>query len=142
MQTVKAVDVTITDTIPAYTAYVTDSANNGGILHDNVLTWEFADVEPDAIITVSFSVVVTGADVEVANQAVVLEDDNTYKTNVVANPAEDVPTPPPATDDENPKTGDTTNITGMILLAGFGLLGVVTVLAVLLLQRKKNSAEL
>ena len=79
----QAVDVTITDTIPAHTAYVEGSAGDGAVLTDNVLTWTFANVEPDAVITVSFQVTVVGANVTVTNEALVLEGENTYTTNTV-----------------------------------------------------------
>ena len=79
----KAVDVTISDTIPAYTAYVEGSAGEGAVLTDNVLTWTFANVEPDGVITVSFQVTVVGTNVTVTNEALVLEGENTYTTNTV-----------------------------------------------------------
>ena len=124
----KAEDVTITDKIPQYTTYVDGSADNGGILADNTLTWTFTNVAPDAVITVSFDVEVTGHGVNVENQAQVLEGTNLYKTNTVTTDSID----------PIPKTGDTTNVAGLIGMTGFGALGMVVMLAVLLLDRKKN----
>ncbi len=79
----KTADVTITDTIPAHTAYVADSADLGGTYADGVLTWKLTGIAPDEVVTVSFDVEVIGAAEAVENQAVVLEGDNTYHTNAV-----------------------------------------------------------
>ncbi len=80
-----AAGVTITDTIPQYTAYVDSSANNGGIFADGKLTWvlELAAGESK---TVSFQVKVIETNVVVANQAHAVEGDNGLDTNIVSNP--------------------------------------------------------
>ena len=79
----KKADVTITDTIPAYTAYVEGSATEGAALEGNVLTWKFGEVAPGAVVNVSFRVKITGSNITVTNEAKVLEGENTYTTNVV-----------------------------------------------------------
>ena len=81
----KTGDVTITDVIPEHTVYVEGSADNGGVFADGVLTWNIANVAADATVTVSFQVEVTGKNVTVVNGADVLEGENTYRTNIVAN---------------------------------------------------------
>ncbi len=83
------VDVTITDVIPTYTAYVDGSADQGGVYADGMLTWTISGVAPDETVTVRFDVVVTDSEIVVENQAKVLEGENTYNTNIVTNPVED-----------------------------------------------------
>ncbi len=78
------VDVTITDTIPQYTELVEGSAGDG-VYADGVLTWNITNIAPDTSVTVSFQVKVTHADVAVMNTATVLEGENRYQTNTVAN---------------------------------------------------------
>jgi len=75
------VRVTVTDTIPAHTAYVDGSADNGGVFADGVLTWEL-DVEAGATVTVTFRVKVgTVGSETITNKATVVEGRNTYTTN-------------------------------------------------------------
>ena len=83
-----AVDVTITDTIPAYSTYVEGSADNGGVFESGKLTWNLTDIAPDTSVTVHFDVQVTGEG-ELKNQATVLEGNNTYTTNETSNPVEE-----------------------------------------------------
>lgn len=126
----KNADVTIADAIPQHTTYVDGSADNDGKLVDNVLVWELKNVAPDETVTVSFQVVVAACEVEIENQAQVLEGENTYKTNTVTTEVPDRP----------PQTGDT----AFEMLQGvmtFSALGVIVMLAVLLLDRKKNLAQ-
>ena len=81
--TTENVDVTITDTIPAYTEYVTGSATEGGSFAAGKLTWDLTGVAPDETVTVSFKVKVTGTKGTVENQAQVLEGTNLYDSNTV-----------------------------------------------------------
>lgn len=76
-----AVDVTVTDIVPQYTAYVEGSADNDGSFADGVLTWELKDIAPNATVTVSFEVKVVEVAGAVTNSATVLEGENEYTTN-------------------------------------------------------------
>lgn len=80
-------DVTITDTIPAHTAYVDGSADNGGVYASGKLTWNVQDVPAWETVTVSFKAAVqenVGA-VTIANKATVDDGSNGYNTNEVTN---------------------------------------------------------
>ena len=98
------VTATITDTIPAHTTYVADSADNDGVYDETErkLTWtkELANEES---ITVSFKVTVDN-DVKgepLTNESTVLVGENEYKSNEVTNPT------PPKKDvftEEEPET--------------------------------------
>ncbi len=83
------VDVTITDSIPAYTAYMDGSADKGGVYANGALSWSIEDIAPEDTVTVSFQVKVLEANITVVNQATVLEGSNTYITNAVSNPVEE-----------------------------------------------------
>ena len=83
-----AADVTVTDTIPAYTAYVDGSASDGAFFDGSKLTWNFR-LEAGASKTVTFRVKVTGTNVTVANQASALEGGNTVQSNQVTNPVKE-----------------------------------------------------
>ncbi len=85
----KKADITITDVIPEFTAYVEGSADNNGVYENGVITWTLTEVEPDETVTVSFNVKVTGGGQLVENGADVLEGNNAYNTNVVTNPVEE-----------------------------------------------------
>lgn len=122
----KKADVTITDTIPQYTKYVADSADHGGVLDGGVLTWVLTDIPADGTVTVSFQVEVTSSDVSVTNQAVVLEGQNTIRTNETTTEI----TPP---SDGPDKTGDNTPVQLMFTL----MLSSVACVAVLLLTKKR-----
>lgn len=84
-------DVTITDTIPAYTTYVEDSADHMGIYDDGVLTWELEKVPAWTKVTVSFKVIVNenaeGDTIE--NIAKVKDGNNEYTTNKVVSHTEE-----------------------------------------------------
>ena len=56
-----AADITITDTIPAGTEYVQDSASDNGTYADGTLTWTIDNAGPNATGTVSFQVEVLDA---------------------------------------------------------------------------------
>lgn len=116
----KEVDIEITDKIPANTTYVAGSADNGGELKSGKLIWKLENIPAWQSVTVAFKVTVNadvGA-VTIENKATATDGTNDYETNVVTNttpapttPTEPTqPTPPPA-DKENPKTGDTANLT-------------------------------
>ncbi len=118
-----AADVTITDTIPQYTEYVTNSADNGAILDNGVLTWNLR-LEAGETKTVTFRVKVVDEDVTVFNKASALEGENIIDTNLVTN---EIPT------DEPDKTGDNTPVQLMLTL----MLSSVACMAVLLLTKKR-----
>lgn len=81
----ESVFLTITDTIPQYTAYVDGSADNGGVYENGVITWTLR-VEAGAEVIVSFRVTVEDAgSVTIANRAEIQEGKNTYTTNQVTN---------------------------------------------------------
>ena len=77
-------DVTVTDTIPAGTTFL--SADNGGTFASGVITWNLTGVAAGADVTVTFDVKVNETATSLENQATVLEGTNEYKTNVVTNP--------------------------------------------------------
>ncbi len=83
------VDVTFTDVIPEHTTYVDGSADNGGTLTNNTLSWSINDVAPGATVTVSFQVKVVDTNITVINNATVLEGENEYHTNQVSNPVKE-----------------------------------------------------
>ena len=115
-----------------------DSADNGGVYVDGVITWDL-EVEAGETVTVSFKVTVDAIDeatedATIANKATIIEGSNTYITNEVTNPIEKVeselepqpepepepefkpelkPEPEPETKPEpkpeSPKTGDASN---------------------------------
>ncbi len=93
-----AAEVTVTDTIPQYTAYVEGSADHGGVYADGKITWSL-NLSAGESETVSFKVKVTESDVTVQNQATALEGANEVKTNAVVTPVEK-PEPVPAPDPE------------------------------------------
>jgi len=83
-----AAEVTVTDAIPEYTAYVDGSADNGGIFSEGVITWKLQLAAGESK-TVSFQVKVTGNHGQtVVNQATALEGENKLQTNQVTNPIE------------------------------------------------------
>ena len=83
----KAVDIKITDTIPANTAYVEGSASNGGAYSAGVLVWEFEDVPAWASVTVTFKVKVDSAAkaVTIENEAKATDGTNQYTSHKVTN---------------------------------------------------------
>ena len=123
------VDIEILDTISQYTAYVDGSADNGGIFSDGIVRWTINDVAPGATVTVSFCAKVTAADSTVVNSATVLEGENEYRTNQVANT---VPAPI-----DVPKTGDSMDLG---LWAGL-MLSSIACLFVLVSSRKRLVEE-
>lgn len=75
-----ALEVTITDTLPRYTAFV--SASHNGTYTDGTVTWTLT-VPAKESVTVSLRVTAEQANVVIANTATVVEGTNTYKTNTV-----------------------------------------------------------
>lgn len=73
-----AADIVVRDQIPAGTAYVEDSATNGGVYNADTLTWDLGKQEANASGTVSFTVEVTEAALnnKVENQANIQIGDN------------------------------------------------------------------
>ena len=84
----KRVNVTFTDTIPAYTTYVEGSAGEG-VYDDGTITWVVENVDPYDTVFVSFEVEVT-AEGTIENQAQVFDGTNTFDTNVTSNPVNEV----------------------------------------------------
>lgn len=83
------VDVTITDTIPANTTYVKNSADaTGGTENGGVVTWQLRQVAAGRTEKVRFQVQVATDAGEVTNTAKVVEGNNEYTTNEVKNPVE------------------------------------------------------
>lgn len=88
-----AADIVVRDQIPAGTAYVKDSATNGGVYNadTNTLTWSLGKQEANASGTVSFTVEVTEAALnnKVENQANIQIGEN--KTETTSKPEVFVP---------------------------------------------------
>lgn len=99
------VDITITDIIPQYTSFVAGSADNGGVLVGDKLSWTLTQVAPEETVTVSFRVKVEDVGGTVTNSATVLEGRNEYRTEAVGNPVKD-----DNPSEEPDKTGDDMNI--------------------------------
>jgi pilin isopeptide linkage protein/uncharacterized repeat protein (TIGR02543 family)/uncharacterized repeat protein (TIGR01451 family) len=115
-------DVTITDSIPANSTYVTNSADNGGTYENGTLTWSGITLAAGESITVSFSVTVNADDgTELTNDADVKVGDNTYTTNVTTNPT---PTEPEKDVFESSDTS--TSIDGTTVYEGDELLYTIT----------------
>ena len=83
------VDITITDIIPQYTSYVAGSADKGGVLAGNKLTWNLTQIAPSTTVTVSFQVKVDEVGGTVTNSATVLEGRNEYHTEETSNPVKE-----------------------------------------------------
>lgn len=95
------------------------------------LTWQINDVEPDAKTTVSFQVKVTGSNGTLINKGKILEGENTYETNIVTNPVSDEP----------PKTGDDSNMIGLLSVMGLSMVGFWAALAFVQQNRKEEYFE-
>ncbi len=115
------VDVTISDKIPACTTYVDGS---GGSYADGYVTWNFEAVSVGETVTVSFRVVVADPDVELINQATVMDGVNTYRTNETIN----------HTWDDIPKTDDPAPLGLVMALALMAFTGLI----VLIMAGKKQ----
>ena len=127
------VNVTITDNIPQYTVYVDGSADKGGVLAGNILSWTLTNVQPGETVTVSFCVKIADGNVTVSNTATVLEGTNEYRTEAVGNPVKDDTSP-----EEPDKTGDEMNIAlwiGAMTVSAIGLAATVAV------DRKRRELE-
>jgi len=118
-----AADVTVTDAIPQYTAYVEGSADHDGVYGEGKLTWQL-HLEAGESVTVTFKVKVTGTECNILNQAEALEGENTLHTNVVRNKV-------PAS--QTPDTGDDFSMVLWFSLMLTSALG----LTVMLLSRKR-----
>ena len=84
----KTSTVVITDAIPAHTAYVEDSASDGGVYANGKITWTITDVEAGESGDVTFKVKVdedAGGEV-IENTANVKTGNNESKTNTTENP--------------------------------------------------------
>ena len=91
-------DARVTDTIPVGTAYVSDSADNGGVYDPatRTITWNLSQIPAGAYAEVSFQVTVTEEAlsgehnvVNIDNTAkVTLDNGFSYETNPVSNPPE------------------------------------------------------
>ena len=97
-------DVVVTDKLPAYTTYVEDSADNGGTLTGDVLTWNLMAVPTGTTVSVTFKVKVND-DVNgevIKNVGRTKDGVNEVDTNTTTNPT---PTQPKK---DVFKQGDTT----------------------------------
>ena len=153
----EAATVTITDKIPAYTAFVEGSAGDG-VYAEGTITWT-KEVPAGETVTVSFKVKVQDVDgTAITNTATVEEGRNTYTTNGVSNSTEqpqeptvpensEEPTQPtdPAGKDQteentnasaSPVTGDDTNVNMWFALMIVSCLGVLV-----LFKTKKEETE-
>lgn len=110
-------NITITDTLPAGTEYLTGSADSNGVWSEEsrTLTWTIVDVAPGATGTVTFRATVTEDAIQpgqVENSARILLGTNTVTTNTVTVDVQaptPVPTPSPTTTpSETPDEPDTT----------------------------------
>lgn len=126
-------DVVITDKIPQHTTYVWNSADNGGVYAEGQVIWTL-HLQAGQSVTVSFQVKVEQDDKTVTNQAIAKEGANEVKSNVTTTPVEKIPT-------TTPDTGDSTDLYGLVGTMAFSALGIVMMLAVLLLSRKKETSE-
>lgn len=89
----EAVTVTITDAIPDDTRYAQNSASNGGVYENGIITW-ILDVAQGETVKVTFDVTVTPDEegvegtqtIEIKNKATVNDGKNEYQTNIVTNP--------------------------------------------------------
>ncbi len=89
--TAEEINIMITDTIPAHTTYVEESADNGGVYGDGIISWNLENVPAWGRVVVSFKVTVD-TDVKAAtieNIAKVEDGYNEYTTNQVTNYTED-----------------------------------------------------
>ncbi|MCK6154754.1 DUF11 domain-containing protein [Parvimonas micra] len=85
--------VVIKDKIPEYTTYVENSADNGGVYDNGVITWTKEKVAADETFEVTFKVKVKD-DVNgevIKNKANVLEGNNKFETNETTNPTSTKP---------------------------------------------------
>ena len=80
-------DVTITDSLPAYTEFV--SASHNGVYNAGTVKWELTGIPADGDITVTVDVRVTALGGILENEAQVLEGNNRYTTNTVTNTVEE-----------------------------------------------------
>jgi uncharacterized repeat protein (TIGR01451 family) len=150
--------VEIRDIIPAHTTYVEGSASHGGTYAGSHIHW-ILTVGMDESVTVSFQVEVNEVEgVQITNEAVVIEGDNTYTTNEVTNeipepeptepePTEPEPTEPEPTEPEPtepqpegpPKTGDPTSLGSWfaaLFVSGGGVISTIV------LGRKRKEQEI
>ncbi|WBB33901.1 cell surface protein [Parvimonas micra] len=115
--------VVIKDKIPEYTTYVENSADNGGVYDNGVITWTKEKVAADETFEVTFKVKVKD-DVNgetIKNKANVLEGNNKYETNETTNPTSTKPKK-----DVFDSQNDQVSIDGQIVKAGQELLYKVT----------------
>ncbi|MGI6051891.1 MAG: InlB B-repeat-containing protein [Bilifractor sp.] len=113
--------VTITDSIPENSTYVTGSADNGGTYADGTVTWNLTVADGDSI-TVSFKVTVDANNgTALKNQATVDDGTNTYTTNETTNPTGTNPTK-----DVFESTDTSTSVDGDTVKAGDELVYTIT----------------
>ena len=115
--------VVIKDKIPEYTTYVENSADNGGVYDNGVITWTKEKVAADETFEVTFKVKVKD-DVSgevIKNKANVLEGNNKFETNETTNPTSTKPKK-----DVFDSQNDQVSIDGQIVKAGQELLYKVT----------------
>jgi uncharacterized repeat protein (TIGR01451 family) len=64
----QATGLMVTDTIPANTSYIVDSASSGGQLQGDILKWELPVLEPGKTLYLTFKVIVQGG-IEIVNES-------------------------------------------------------------------------
>lgn len=110
--------VTIYDVIPAHTAYMENTADNGGVYGDGALTWTLQLAGGESK-TVSFQVKVMDKDADIDNQAHAYDGTNQLDSNVVSNY-----TPSGST----PETGDDSAVFLWFAVLLISVMGMVTTL--------------
>lgn len=127
-------DVTVTDVIPEHTAYVDNSADNGGVYDKatRTVTWT-KNVAPGETLTVTFQVKVNkgSKDITVVNTAHVSDGLIDTDTNTTKNPV--VPKPRKS---RVPNTGDNT-MRDVIIVAGLGGVALLIVIVLKLRSSRK-----
>ena len=84
----RAATIVITDTVPAGTAYVDGSADNGATLDGGKLTWVLENVPMGESVTVTYKVRVTGENMAVIENTAYIRIGNNpaFETNTTKNP--------------------------------------------------------
>ncbi len=113
-------DVKITDTIPKYTSYVENSADNGGIYEKGDLTWNIRLAAGETKV-VSFMVKVDQVGNTLENEARAFESGNEIRTNKVSNPVSGDEFVPPLTGDR----ADLYMWAVILFISGGSIIGVV-----------------
>ena len=139
--TANAVNIVITDKIPAFTTYIAGSAEYGGVYDEGELSWNLENIPAWATVTVAFRVQVNAdaGEKTIENQATATDGTNDFTTNIVSNPVEKTVTPIiPDPGTTVPQTGDTAILglwSARLAASSVGILSVLT------FRIKKKSEE-